>query len=271
MTDDYSLSEPASAFGGPLRPPGATWGPLALLVVTFVVALVPLTAYFSGSSTTDEVIGRDELLAAGLISLGWYSGIASVVYFAARRSGGSWRNVGLRPAFFATRNVFDSVRGAIDRAVHVRLPRFFIVPVLGYAIAYAGVVAYSVVTVILGLDSLEPDNQIPSEVFDDNLVIGVMAAGVLVAAPVVEEIFFRGFLFGGLRRRLPFLPAAVVSGVLFSLAHGDLGLVVPFTLVGVVLAYTYEKTGTLYGAISVHFLFIFVSFSILLFAPDLRD
>ena len=42
---------------------------------------------------------------------------------------------------------------------------------------------------------------------------GTIAAGALivVAAPISEEIFFRGFIFGGLRHRLSFPVAAVLS------------------------------------------------------------
>ena len=50
---------------------------------------------------------------------------------------------------------------------------------------------------------------------------GTIAAGVLivVAAPFSEEIFFRGFIFGGLRRRLSFPVAAVLSAAIFGLFH----------------------------------------------------
>jgi membrane protease YdiL (CAAX protease family) len=271
MTDDYSRSERASAFGAPLRPPGATWGPVALIVVTVVVSLVPLSSFLAGGSVDDEDVDRDTLLFAGLISLLWYSGIAAIVYMAARWTGGGWRNLGVRPPFFSRPNVFESARDAVARTLHLRLPRMVMVPLVGYPMAYIAVITYSIITVALGLDSLEPGEQIPSEVFDDKVVIAIMGAGVLVAAPVVEEIFFRGFLFGGLRRYVSFLPAAALSGVIFSLSHGDVGLVIPFTLVGIVLAYAYEKTGTLFGSISIHFVFNLVSFAVLLLVPEYRE
>ena len=98
-------------------------------------------------------------------------------------------------------------------------------------------------------------------------MIGVAVVG---AAPFAEELFFRGFLYGGLRRRLSVLPAALLSGVLFAIAHLDPGLIVPFTLVGFVLAFTYERTGTLVAPIGVHFVFNLLSFLALLLVPDAR-
>ncbi|HWO72064.1 MAG TPA: CPBP family intramembrane glutamic endopeptidase, partial [Dehalococcoidia bacterium] len=81
---------------------------------------------------------------------------------------------------------------------------------------------------------------------------------------------FRGFLYGGLRQRLAMPVAALASGGLFSLAHGDPGLVVPFTLVGAVLAYIYERTGTLLASIGTHFTFNALSFLILVLVPGAR-
>jgi membrane protease YdiL (CAAX protease family) len=85
-----------------------------------------------------------------------------------------------------------------------------------------------------------------------------------VVAPIGEELLFRAFLFGGLRRYLPFLPAAMISGLCFSLAHGQLGLILPFAGVGMLFAYVYERTRTIYASMSVHFLFNLVSMTVLI-------
>lgn len=77
---------------------------------------------------------------------------------------------------------------------------------------------------------------------------------VSVVAPLAEELFFRGFLFGALRRRgLPL--AAGVSGLAFGLAHvasSPIGFLVPLALLGVLLCLVYERTGSLYSAIALH-------------------
>jgi hypothetical protein len=48
---------------------------------------------------------------------------------------------------------------------------------------------------------------------------GAVAAGVLIviAAPISEELFFRGFIFGGLRHRLSFPAAGLISAVIRAL------------------------------------------------------
>ena len=60
---------------------------------------------------------------------------------------------------------------------------------------------------------------------------------------MAEETFFRGFLFGGLEKRLGIFWAALASGFLFSLAHGQVSTLVPFTFVGMMLAWAYVVHG----------------------------
>ena len=81
---------------------------------------------------------------------------------------------------------------------------------------------------------------------------------------MVEETFFRGFVFGGLSKRFSFLGAALMSGFLFALAHGQPTTLIPFTLVGMLFAAGYAYTGSLWTTIAAHFTFNLISFSITL-------
>jgi len=79
-------------------------------------------------------------------------------------------------------------------------------------------------------------------------------------APLFEELGFRAALFGGLRRRLPFLPAALLSSALFGLAHAyDPVGMLTIAWVGVSLAWVYERTRSLWAPILVHALYNFIS------------
>lgn len=74
----------------------------------------------------------------------------------------------------------------------------------------------------------------------------------LVLAPVCEEILFRGFLFGGLRRRLRFRWAALGSAIPFALLHGDPIRILGLAVMGVILAGVYERRRTLVASMSAH-------------------
>jgi len=79
---------------------------------------------------------------------------------------------------------------------------------------------------------------------------------IVIAAPVSEEICFRGMLFGGLRRNLPRLAAALISGLIFGGLHALTGLsaVPPLIAFGFILALLYEKTGSIVPGIVLHML-----------------
>jgi membrane protease YdiL (CAAX protease family) len=77
---------------------------------------------------------------------------------------------------------------------------------------------------------------------------------IVIAAPLAEEICFRGFLFGGLRKRLPMIPAALAGGLFFGLLHFTTGwsAVPVLVFLGVMFAVVYEKTGSLWPPVILH-------------------
>lgn len=80
-----------------------------------------------------------------------------------------------------------------------------------------------------------------------------------IAAPFMEEFVFRGFLFNALYRYMPVWAAAVVSGAIFGLSHGSLSAFLPLAGAGVVLAYVYQRSGSLTAAMITHALFNLVN------------
>lgn len=79
---------------------------------------------------------------------------------------------------------------------------------------------------------------------------------IVIAAPISEEVCFRGMLFGGLRERLPALGAALLSGVIFGGLHALTGVsaVPPLIIFGFLLSLLYEKTGSIVPGIILHML-----------------
>ncbi len=80
----------------------------------------------------------------------------------------------------------------------------------------------------------------------------LLFVGVVGVAPVAEELFFRGFLFGWVRSRLAFWPAALVAGAAFGLAHRSLTLLFPLGVAGVGLCWLYERYRTLWPSVVAH-------------------
>lgn len=82
------------------------------------------------------------------------------------------------------------------------------------------------------------------------LVGTVVVAGAF--APFVEELAFRGLLYGWLRERMGVAAGMVVSALAFSVLHGIPGLIPAIAALGIVLALVYEKSGSLWPAMVVH-------------------
>jgi len=70
--------------------------------------------------------------------------------------------------------------------------------------------------------------------------------------PVIEEIFFRGFLLTFLKNYTSTWLAIILSGGIFAFAHLNLGAAPPLWFLGIVLGVAYEHTGSLIVPISVH-------------------
>jgi uncharacterized protein len=97
-----------------------------------------------------------------------------------------------------------------------------------------------------------------------DVMVGLLVIGI---APFTEEIFFRGFLFAGFRRRLPFIVAAALSAGIWGLFHytgaGTWGVVIQLAVFGVILSWLYERTGSIWPPIAVHAINNAIAFAIL--------
>jgi uncharacterized protein len=73
-----------------------------------------------------------------------------------------------------------------------------------------------------------------------------------IAAPIFEEIMFRGFLLPSLTRYLPVWGAILASSLLFAIAHLSLSEVLPLATLGMVLGIVYSRSRNLLSSILLH-------------------
>jgi membrane protease YdiL (CAAX protease family) len=125
-------------------------------------------------------------------------------------------------------------------------------------LAAATYVAYLIFAAVYSTIVHPEQEDITRDLGFDEGGIGAVAAGILIigAAPLSEEIFFRGFMYGGLRRRLPWWAAALIAGLVFGLLHytgpDSIGVVPQLAALGFILAWLYERTGSLWPPILMH-------------------
>lgn len=129
-------------------------------------------------------------------------------------------------------------------------------------LVYGALFLYSLAAAATGISWLEPNSTVPSGVIRSDLTLSITGLVALVGAPISEECFFRGLVFGGLLK-WGFWPAALISGTAFSMVHFDPGSLVPFIGIGMVLAWVYWRRGSLWDSMAFHFLFNATSFVLL--------
>ncbi len=74
-----------------------------------------------------------------------------------------------------------------------------------------------------------------------------------IVAPFTEELFFRGFLFKGLREKYGWVNALMFSSIIFALFHGQIATLIPTFLLGALFAYMYQRTGSILPGMFLHF------------------
>lgn len=103
----------------------------------------------------------------------------------------------------------------------------------------------------------------------DAMLVTFVAAGI--ALPMVEELFFRGVLYRGLRPH-GVARAALLSALFFAVAHFNWAVGFAAFLLGLLAAYVYERKRTLWAPIVLHVAFNSLSLALLFllmrYAPD---
>lgn len=141
---------------------------------------------------------------------------------------------------------------------------------MGYLFYYG--MAYIVALIISAIagETVNPNNDTVISEFLKNK--NIMMAVAAIIAPIVEEVLFRGVIFGTIRRRSR-ITAYIVSALVFAVYHlwtyllhdfstdllWDLLQYIPG---GIALAWTYERAKNLWASIALHIIINFIAVSV---------
>jgi membrane protease YdiL (CAAX protease family) len=133
--------------------------------------------------------------------------------------------------------------------------RFSIVKglLMGAGVVATGIVANIIYAYLLQALGAEPPSTLPYDFTEVWHNWTVLAFFVVFAAPIAEELFFRGFVFPGISKRWGYRWGIVISGAFFAALHVGSGGMVPIFILGMLLAWLYIKTGSLWPCIFAHF------------------
>ena len=129
----------------------------------------------------------------------------------------------------------------------------------------AAIIYYVVTDLYAVVFNLHGKDKLPSELSNthNHAAIAMTAVFVCAVAPICEEFFFRGFLFGTLRKMrvmvaghdLSVWIAAVITGILFGLVHtgsASSQFLIPLGFLGFMLCIVRWRTGSLYPGMAMH-------------------
>lgn len=140
-------------------------------------------------------------------------------------------------------------------AMLLALPFVFLVQIAAYHLAGAEAPPQPIVTFLL-----------ESTRWTDRAAVAFVA---IVAAPVTEEIIFRGCVYGVSRKFAGRLAALFFSSVVFAVIHGHLASLPGLFLLSLALTLAYERSGSLWAPITMHAAFNGLNVVLAIWTPDL--
>lgn len=228
MQIEDPLREPSPAWPG-------IWGWVDVTLITLSSVIAILLGAWTLASFVDapaESPGSLPLIyTVSLTALEAIALLGSIFVFGILRKKLSWADIGIKPT---------SGRWI----VWALLASVAVIPVLS-------IVALAI-QLALGLPTGNP--QLNFLVPDQFNLLGAIAMVFFggVAVPIAEELYFRGLLYHWMRQRWSFWIAIPLSSVLFGLLHGDIAVAGATFIIGMVLAWFYERTRSLWASIAIH-------------------
>ncbi len=116
---------------------------------------------------------------------------------------------------------------------------------------YIIIILHNTLLYVLGVDT--QGEEIVKVFTELNSPVWFFIVGAVIA-PLVEETFFRGFLFQGFRERYGWQAGMILSSAIFAAAHLDLVALIPTFILGNVLAYVYHRSNSIWPGVILHFL-----------------
>ena len=205
-----------------------------LLLLTLVLVLIPFFIEFLLAQALTDILQND-LYSGTLIGF-----IMSIIFtlgvflIAIQPKNLKWKEVGFR---CFSKSYWSSIIGWI------------IILIVG-SILLAYVVDW---LLEIGTNNSKTDS-LATRLSTFNIIIAFISAAIV--SPIYEEIFYRGFLYRFFRSKFGLLAGMLISSFIFMIVHIPTFNSLPYTfLSGLIFAWTYEKTQSIYPAMIIHGIF----------------
>ena len=93
--------------------------------------------------------------------------------------------------------------------------------------------------------------------FNNNLFFNCFL--IIIVAPIIEEIVFRGLFYKTLKNFIPFVQASIISSLIFAIIHENILSLTILFLLSLYLTWIYERTNSILYSILTHSIFNFLN------------
>ena len=140
---------------------------------------------------------------------------------------------------------------------------------LGIFLAFfSQMIAVSIETLI----GIETGSANTADIIDLLSYVPIAAFAIAVLGPILEEIVFRGVIFGWLYRKYNFFISGMLSALIFAVIHMDFTHILIYTAMGFAFAFLYAHTKRIIVPIIAHIsINTFVVFTQFFFADQLQE
>ncbi|PLR82253.1 CPBP family intramembrane glutamic endopeptidase [Bacillus sp. V33-4] len=143
-----------------------------------------------------------------------------------------------------------------DRKLELNDERHLASPIVSIAWAVGGIFialfAQSFAATIESIFGIEVGSENTQQILGliETFPIVIIVSSII--GPILEEIVFRKILFGSLYKRMNFFFAALISSVIFAVAHFELEHILLYSAMGFTFAFLYVKTKRILVPIFAH-------------------
>ena len=88
--------------------------------------------------------------------------------------------------------------------------------------------------------------------FDSGIDMLILFTAVVIIAPLIEEVFFRGYLFKLFQDKLGDNPAIFLTAILFAAAHFNIYTFLPILIMGGVMGWSRRRSGSIVPSLMMH-------------------
>jgi uncharacterized protein len=136
-----------------------------------------------------------------------------------------------------------------DRSIPLPMGKSLSWAVGGIFLAFIAQYAAAIVEQLLGIKMGSDNTQRIIQLIETFPMVVVVSS---IIGPILEEIVFRKIIFGSLHKRFSFFISALISSIIFGLAHFEPAHLILYSAMGFTFAFLYNKTKRILVSIIAH-------------------